>query len=185
MFAPHSVDLLTVAEAFHCLTHPTFLNMAHKILKPNGVLAIWSYYLPSVFQKGTGTNLTEVGQVIHNLVYGKLTPYWDKGLETIHDMYASFKLPLSQFTQEIRYVNDNDCLRPQEPFELVRTNAKLIDLINSLRTSGPYNNWNNVNPQSRDVLDLAYEEIKHKTGLEDNDFIAVKWNTVYILARAI
>ena len=185
MFPPHSVDLLTVAEAFHYLTHPDFLNIAHKILKPNGVLAIWSYYLPSVFQKDTGTELTEARQVIYNLTYGELAPYWDKGLEIIHDMYASFKLPPSQFTQEVRYVNDNDRLRPQETFELVRTNAKLSDLINSLRTSRPYNNWKKANPQSRDILDLAYKEIKHKAGLEDNDFITVKWNTVYIFARAI
>ena len=85
MFTPHSVDLLIVAKAFHYLTHPNFLNIAHKILKPNRVLAIWSCYLPSVFQKETGTELTEARKVIYNLAYGELAPYWDKGLEIIHD----------------------------------------------------------------------------------------------------
>jgi SAM-dependent methyltransferase len=43
--ADASVDLITVAAAFHWLDGPAFLSEARRVLRPGGVLAIWTYHV--------------------------------------------------------------------------------------------------------------------------------------------
>jgi ubiquinone/menaquinone biosynthesis C-methylase UbiE len=43
-----SVDLVTVATAFHWLDFPRFYAEVQRVAKPNGILAAWGYKRPSV-----------------------------------------------------------------------------------------------------------------------------------------
>ncbi len=43
-----SVDLVTVATAFHWLDFPRFYGEVRRVAKPDGILAAWGYKLPSV-----------------------------------------------------------------------------------------------------------------------------------------
>ena len=42
---PHSIDLLTVAQAFHWFDFEKFHREAKRILKPGGIVAVWTYTL--------------------------------------------------------------------------------------------------------------------------------------------
>jgi SAM-dependent methyltransferase len=44
-FDAHSFDLITVAQALHWFDIPAFFREAARVLKPRGVLAVWSYEL--------------------------------------------------------------------------------------------------------------------------------------------
>jgi ubiquinone/menaquinone biosynthesis C-methylase UbiE len=46
-----SVDLVTVASAFHWLDFPRFYAEVRQVAKPDGVLAAWGYKVPSVNPK--------------------------------------------------------------------------------------------------------------------------------------
>lgn len=186
-FAPHSVDLLTVAEAFHYMSFPGFLDSVHRILKPNGVLAVWSYYMPAIIlnESDTKSGYTQAGDMISRLNFETLSPYWEKRQHNLDDMYASIKFPPNQFKDVERQVNDNDKLRPGQPFELVRNDMKYRDVINLVRTWSSYHNWKRAHPEDPDIVDITDEKIKQATGLQEDDAVTVKWNTVYIFARAI
>lgn len=187
MFPPHSIDVLTVAEAFHYMEFPGFLDTVYRLLKPNGVLAVWSYYMPAIFLKDSGTKpgYDKVGDMISHLNFHILSPYWEKRQRNLDDMYASIRLPSDKFTQEERQVNDNDKLRPEQPFELVREDMTYGDVINLVRTWSSYHNWKRANPDSKDIVEIVDEQIKQASGLKDEDLVTVKWNTVYIFARAV
>ena len=51
-FSDGSVDLVTVATAFHWLDFPRFYGEVRRVAKPGGFLAVWGYKLPSVSQEG-------------------------------------------------------------------------------------------------------------------------------------
>lgn len=44
----HSVDIVTVAQALHWFDIPAFFEEARRVLKPNGIIAIWSYNLLAI-----------------------------------------------------------------------------------------------------------------------------------------
>ena len=46
--ADHSVDLVTVAQALHWFDLPRFSAEAERVLKPGGILAVWSYNLLTI-----------------------------------------------------------------------------------------------------------------------------------------
>ena len=46
-----SVDLVTVASAFHWLDFPRFFDEVWRVAKPNGILAAWEYKRPTVAPK--------------------------------------------------------------------------------------------------------------------------------------
>jgi len=63
-----SVDLVTVASAFHWLDFPRFYAEVRRVAKPDGVLAGWGYKAPSV--------TPEVDAVVHRLDAEILRDFW-------------------------------------------------------------------------------------------------------------
>jgi ubiquinone/menaquinone biosynthesis C-methylase UbiE len=51
--ADASVDLVVVAQAFHWFDQPRFVDEALRVLKPGGILAVWSYGLMLSTAKGS------------------------------------------------------------------------------------------------------------------------------------
>ncbi len=64
----HSVDLITVATAAHWFNHSSFYAQVNRVLKANGVLAIWSY---------GGTKISPaIDDIINPFAFELLEPYW-------------------------------------------------------------------------------------------------------------
>ncbi|CAG8713126.1 20405_t:CDS:2, partial [Racocetra persica] len=73
-FKDSSIDLLTVAGAFHWIDlKQNFFQESHRVLKPNGTLAIWAY--KSDFLKNVPIATKLSGDFRFNL----MGPYFDKG----------------------------------------------------------------------------------------------------------
>jgi SAM-dependent methyltransferase len=48
LIEPGTIDLVTAAQAAHWFNHPRFHAEVRRVLKPGGILAMWTYGLPQV-----------------------------------------------------------------------------------------------------------------------------------------
>ncbi|KAJ8646246.1 hypothetical protein MRB53_007994 [Persea americana] len=80
-----TVDLVTVAQAFHWFDHPAFFEQVKWILRrPNGVLALWCYINPRI---------DESIDAVFNGYYAKSAPFWDPARRLVEQEYRSIDFP--------------------------------------------------------------------------------------------
>lgn len=81
-FKDASFDLVTVGQALHWFDHKAFFNECHRLIKPEGVLAYWSY-----------ATLTHPDKLINNQIqhfYREITgPYWHPRRRFVDNGYRS------------------------------------------------------------------------------------------------
>ncbi len=87
-FEKQVVDLITVAQAFHWFQHEAFFAEVKRVLKPNGVLAIWAYELCTVSP--------EIDAVVIYLYNDLLGPLWEKERRFIEEGYQNNIFPLRE-----------------------------------------------------------------------------------------
>jgi len=83
-----SCDLVTAAQAAHWFDLPRFLESCQRVLRPNGIVAIWGYGL---------TRITPAvdAEVLH--FYTEVVgPYWPTGREHLDNEYRTLELPLKE-----------------------------------------------------------------------------------------
>ncbi len=68
MLADGSVDLVTVAQAAHWFDRPKFYVEVKRVLRPGGVVALWTY--------GINVIAPEIDAVVHRFYSGTVGPYW-------------------------------------------------------------------------------------------------------------
>lgn len=68
MLADSSVDLVTVAQAAHWFDRPKFYLEVKRVLRPGGVVALWTY--------GLCTIGPEINAVLYDFYQGTVGPYW-------------------------------------------------------------------------------------------------------------
>ncbi|MGQ0383469.1 MAG: class I SAM-dependent methyltransferase [Gammaproteobacteria bacterium] len=86
--ADGSADLLTAAQAAHWFDWPAFCREAARVLKPGGVLAIWSYAYCKV--------APEVDRLLEGFARDVLGPYWPRERRLVDDGYRDLPLPLAE-----------------------------------------------------------------------------------------
>ncbi len=79
----NSVDLVTVAQAIHWFDHEAFFKEVDRVLKPNGIVAVWGYQL--IY---SDSPLDAIVEKLHTDIVG---PYWPKGRELLDEGYT--KIP--------------------------------------------------------------------------------------------
>lgn len=87
-FADHSFDLITVATAVHWFDPQRFHQEVERVLKPDGVLAVWTY---SYFQIEP-----EVDAVIRREILDPIDPFWASGNRQVLNGYRDLSLPLEE-----------------------------------------------------------------------------------------
>jgi SAM-dependent methyltransferase len=85
-----SADLVTVAQALHWFDIPAFFREVDRVLKPNGVLAVWSYGKPSV--EGAAN------EVLHWFHDERVGPFWPKERMDVENGYRSLTMPYPEIT---------------------------------------------------------------------------------------
>lgn len=68
MIADGSVDLVTVAQAVHWFDRPKFYAEVKRVLRPGGVVAVWTYGLCEI--------APEIDAAVLRVYGGELGPYW-------------------------------------------------------------------------------------------------------------
>jgi SAM-dependent methyltransferase len=80
-----SIDLVTVAQALHWFDRAAFFNEARRVLVPGGLLAIWSYGIPTI-----APAIDEVLRRFHDVELGA---YWSPERRLVERGYEGISLP--------------------------------------------------------------------------------------------
>ena len=87
-FSEHSVDLITVAQAFHWFRQDEFFSEARRVLRPGGVVAFWCYGLAKI--------TPAIDAVIGKLYYDLLGTFWEPERKLVEEGYKSVRLPFPE-----------------------------------------------------------------------------------------
>jgi ubiquinone/menaquinone biosynthesis C-methylase UbiE len=85
-----SVDLLTVATAFHWLNYARFYDEVRRVAKPDGILAVWGYKLPTVSN--------DVDAVVERLSVQILARFWLPETKMAAEGYQTVSFPFDEIT---------------------------------------------------------------------------------------
>lgn len=85
-----SVDLVIVAIAIHWFNFDQFYREVRRVLKPGGILAVWTYYLPLVEP--------QIDQVIQYYYSDVLSGYWPERIHYIDERYRTLPFPFEELS---------------------------------------------------------------------------------------
>ena len=83
-----SIDLITVAQALHWFDIDKFFAEANRVLKPGGVLAVWTYNLLSISD--------DIDKIINEFYSDMLKDYWPLERKLIDEGYQSIEFPFQE-----------------------------------------------------------------------------------------
>ena len=87
-----TVDLIVVAQALHWFDRDAFFDEARRVLRPGGVLAVWSYGLTTVNP--------EIDAMIYHLYSELVGPYWPMERRLVETGYAGIEFPFTPIAAE-------------------------------------------------------------------------------------
>lgn len=95
LLPPASVDLVTVAQAFHWFDREAFYAEVQRVAKPSALLAIWTYGL---------AHIDPAVDVETRRFYFDVTgPFWEPERKEVDDAYRSVRWPFAELTILRRY----------------------------------------------------------------------------------
>lgn len=115
-FQSNSVDLITVAQAVHWFDFIAFNKEAKRVLKPNGIIAIWGYGLLRINPK--------INELIDSFYTNTVEKYWNEERKHIDNNYDSILFDFNE-------------IKIPEKFQ-IQTNWTLKQL------KGYFNSWSSV-----------------------------------------
>jgi SAM-dependent methyltransferase len=80
-----TVDLITVAQALHWFDLDRFYAEVRRVLRPQGIIAVWAYGLFAIDDRLLSRRLAEL--------YRRVEPYWPPEREWIEAGYATLRFP--------------------------------------------------------------------------------------------
>jgi ubiquinone/menaquinone biosynthesis C-methylase UbiE len=84
-----SVDLVTVAQAAHWLDRPRFYAEAQRVLRPAGVIALWSYW--------DFTIAPEIDPILRAFHKETVGPFWPPERKLTEERYRTIDFPFAEF----------------------------------------------------------------------------------------
>jgi len=135
----HSVDLITVALAIHWFDHDAFYQEVRRVLKPDGILAVWCYGLLSISP--------EIDEIYLRLYHDIVGPYWPPERTYIDEDYESLSFPFKELSA---------------PNISMSTEWTLDHLIGYLGTWSAVKNYKQAH--GHDPLDLVRDDFKAAWG---------------------
>lgn len=136
-FPDNYFDLITVAQAVHWFDIPSFNKEVQRVLKPNGVIAIWGYGLPKINP--------EIDALVNHFYKHIIGPYWDKERDYIDQNYET-----------ILFNFDEVDIKENLKIETSWTIDQLQGYINSWSSVQKYKDQHKgVNPVDNLIKDIA------------------------------
>jgi SAM-dependent methyltransferase len=88
--AMSSADLVTVAQALHWFAHDDFFQEAKRVLKPGGILAVWTYSLLTINE--------DIDLLVRRLYTDIVGEYWPPERALVDEKYRSIDFPFQEIT---------------------------------------------------------------------------------------
>ncbi|HMZ05292.1 MAG TPA: class I SAM-dependent methyltransferase [bacterium] len=86
--ADNSVDLITVAQAIHWFDFDKFYTQVKKVLKTNGIIAVWAYGIPTINE--------ELDKIIKNFHDNIVGEFWLPENRLIEKEYLTIPFPFDE-----------------------------------------------------------------------------------------
>lgn len=83
-----SCNLVTVAQALHWFDLPAFHNEAKRVLKPEGVLAVWSYNLLRID--------SSIDAIVNRFYAETVGPFWPPERKIVENGYRDLPFPFEE-----------------------------------------------------------------------------------------
>jgi SAM-dependent methyltransferase len=87
--ADASMDIVTVAQAVHWFDHASFWAETRRVLRPRGVIAIWTYLLFEI--------APEIDDIVRHFYSGIVGPYWPSERRLTEQRYRTIAFPFDEF----------------------------------------------------------------------------------------
>lgn len=87
---PNSLDLITVAQAFHWFKADAFYQEVKRVLKPKGIIALWCYGFFNIPNAPNSLN-TALQQF-----YDAVEPFWPPERQLINTQYRTIPFPFTE-----------------------------------------------------------------------------------------
>ena len=85
---PSSVDLVTVAAAIHWFEIESFHASVKRFLRPDGVVALWTYHLPVIEPAIDRVVIDDYGRVVN--------AYWPERFHYVRERYRTLPFPFDE-----------------------------------------------------------------------------------------
>jgi SAM-dependent methyltransferase len=98
-----TVDLVTVAVAIHWFNFDEFYLEVKRVLKPDGILAAWTYSLTEISPR--------IDELIHQYYSQILSGYWPERIHYLEERYETLPFPFEEivhpyFAMEVNWTLD-------------------------------------------------------------------------------
>lgn len=134
-----SIDLITVAQALHWFNIAAFTIEADRVLKPSGILAVWTYNLLNVHP--------DIDQQVNYLYEAILGDYWPKERTMVENGYSEISFPFNELASPI--------------FQMV-AEWDLSQLLGYLRTWSAFKRYQKAH--QTDPVDVILTELSNAWG---------------------
>lgn len=144
-----SIDLITVAQAYHWFDHDGFCVEAKRVLRPGGAVVVWSYGVTQI-----SPEIDAVTERFYSEIVG---PYWPPERRHVEDRYASLPFDFREFAA---------------PEFDMNAEWRLADLLGYLATWSSTQRY--IAAHGSDPLDLVQDDLARTWGDADSRRI-VRW----------
>jgi SAM-dependent methyltransferase len=151
-------DVVTVAQALHWFDFDRFYGEVNRVLKPGGIIAVWSYEL---FTIDPG-----IDPIVNRLYSEPLGPYWPPERRHVENGYRNIPFPFEQL--------------PAPAFHM-SARWDLPRLLGYLRTWSAVKRYREA--EGRDPVDLIHRELS-AAWTEADSALTLKWPLTLRLGRA-
>lgn len=94
-FESSSFDLITVGQAYHWFDFQAFGKEANRLLKPDGIIAIWTYDLLRV--------TPEINLYLDDFYYNTTAAYWDFERKWVEEKYRTVHFPFEDIHHDFSF----------------------------------------------------------------------------------
>ncbi len=84
-----SVDLVTAAQALHWFDRPRFWAEVRRVLRPGGVIAVWTYVMLQIAPR--------IDEVMYRFYRDVVGPYWPPERRITEERYQTIEFPFAEF----------------------------------------------------------------------------------------
>ena len=116
-----TVDLITVAQAIHWFNYEAFYANAKRFLRPDGVIAVWTYTWP------TFTGNSELTTLFKRFADTALKAYWAPERAIVDGQYADVPFPFQQIVNATK-----------EPWGVMQYDWTFEDMLGYMRSWSAY-----------------------------------------------